>query len=107
MTDLNVVLLLDAHAKDGGSAAMSSPVSDENNTSLRNHYGSNSLKNRFKLDLTPSHTKPADSGDATPQISTPEARALYEYVEYQDVDASQRVEFEKLLKKVSNALCHE
>lgn len=90
--------MLDACTKDEGFAVLSSPVSDEDNTSLRNHYGSNSLKNRLKLDLSPSHTKPADS---TPQISTPEARAMYEYVEYQDVDAIQRVEFEKLLKKVS------
>ncbi len=76
---------------------------------MKNNYGSNSLKKRLKkLDLTPSHVRPISEGEeAAQQISTPEARAAYEYVEYQDVDTGQRVEFERLLKKVSEGAWRE
>ena len=87
----------DAYERNKRLEVLSSPADE--GTSMKNNFGSNSMRNRLKkLDLTPSH----DKLETSPQITTPEARAMYEYVEYEDVDTGQRAEFERLLRKVSS-----
>lgn len=65
------------------------------------NYSSGSLEDRLKLHFTPSHvhSRQAPGRETTP-ISTPDAKEMFEYVSYEDVDSGQRLEFEKLLKKV-------
>ena len=76
--------------RSGSGEMLTSP------SSLRLNFSSTSLDNRLNLSSPPhlaTHTEES--------ISTPEARATYQFVQYEDIDSSQKVEFEKLLKKVS------
>lgn len=92
--------MLDGNDPLASSKYRTSPVSEN---SMRLNYSSASMDKRLTLDLTPLHEGRHRGVDSeTPPISTPEARNLFEYVAYEDVDSGQKEEFEKLLKKVSN-----
>lgn len=68
---------------------------------MRLNYSSTSLEKKLKLYFTPSHTDSRALARETMPMSTPDARELFEYVAYEDIDVGQRHEFEKLLKQVS------
>lgn len=74
---------------------------------MKPNYSSGSLENNLRLSFTPPHSRTGtqSSDKATPLISTPEAREMFEFTTYQDIDSGQKVEFEMLLRKVLTCTC--
>jgi hypothetical protein len=65
---------------------------------VRPNYSSGSLEDKLKH-LTPSHS----DGRPSYRETTPTSSLEHEYVSYEDIDISQKHEFEKLLKEVLSA----
>ena len=71
--------------------------------SLKPNYDLSSMKERMRLQGIGPFRHSSTYQDSSP-ISSPEARRQFDFVQFEDIDSSQKMEFEKLLEKVYQVL---
>lgn len=67
--------------------------------SLNPNYDLSSIQERLRLNSSPGASR-IGSEEPSTAITSLEAEKTFEFIRYEDVDSGQKIEFEKLLKKV-------